>query len=434
MFVNNFLNYINNIKVKIYREEVIVLLLSLTLLVDAVTGIMINNFSIERSILGILFRGILLLYFIFYLFIKNKKNRLLILIVIIYMCVNVFLSYFNSHSMIKGVIFDVTEIAKVSLMPSIVLGLISMWRDKIVKYESLKKVINISINLLLIIYIIGLVFGLGGHIYSGAGYKSVFNANNSFNIVVIVLFIFQMENTFKNKTKIDILRGFMLIVILLFLGSKTSIIFIPLYFIFKLIIEFKNISKKNLIKWIGIIVVFSLGLFIIFNEKIMAIINNQLYFFHRESNSIITFILSGRNKFLTVAYEGFINNLSILSLVFGIGSYFNQELISSALGFPTIKNIEMDFFDILFSYGIIGVLLTYGIVIYIVIKNMNKIIKERLTGEIISVISMIVFSFLAGHVFQDAMSATYLAIVVAMISMNGDGDSEYSNFTFRRFK
>lgn len=432
MFKNELLQCLYNIKMIIYREEVIVVLLSLTLLVDAITGIMINNLGVERSILGILFRGFLIGYFIIYIFIKNKINRYIILTISIYFFINIFLSYFNNHFTTKGVVFDIIEIAKIALMPSILMGIISMWNDKLITYKSLKKVINISINLLLIIYVIGLVFGLGGQIYSGAGYKSLFNANNSFNIVVIVLFIFQMETTFISKKNIDIIKSIMLILILLFLGSKTSIMFIPIYFILKLTIEFKNFSKKKILKWILIVLVLCGILFIIFNNKIMAIINHQLYFFNKESESIITFILSGRNEFLSVAYDGFINNISILSVFFGIGSYFNQSLISMALGFATIKNIEMDFFDILFSYGLIGVILTYGIVIYIVIKNIRKIIKNKLTAEIIAVSSMIVFSFLAGHVFLDAMSATYLAIVVAMISVNGDVDIEYSNFTFRR--
>ncbi|MBS5950624.1 MAG: O-antigen ligase family protein [Clostridium sp.] len=432
MFENKVLDYLHNIKTNVYREEVILVLLSLTLIIDAITGVMINTFGIERSVLGILFRGFLIAYFALYLIIKNNKNRYLFLIICIYVCANILISYYNNHYTIKGIIFDVIEIAKIALMPTIVLGLISMWRDRLITYKGLKRVIDISINLLLIIYIVGLVFGLGGQIYSGAGYKSVFNANNSFNIVVIVLFIFQMENTFKSKKKLDILKGLMLILILLFLGSKASIMFIPFYFILKIIIEFRNFNKKSLLKWIGIALGLALILFIIFNEKINAIINHQLYFLNKESQSIITFILSGRDKFLSVGFDGFMNNLSMLSLFLGIGSYFNQYLISIALGYPTIKNIEMDFFDILFSYGVIGVLLTFGIVIYIVVKNIKKIIKNRLTAELIAVSAMILFSFLAGHVFPDAMSATYLAIIVAMISMNGDEDIEDSNFTFRR--
>lgn len=426
------LHYFNRIKVRVYDRKILIILLSMTLLIDAITGIMINNLGVKRSIIGVLFRGILLIYFLIYLLIRNKKNIYICLFVNIYIFTNILLSYFMRHFTIKGLLFDIVEIAKIALMPVILIGIISMWKDKILKYEDLKKVIKISIDILLVIYLIGIVFGLGGNIYSGAGYKSVFNANNSFNIVVIVLFIFQTEAAFKSRRKIDALKSFMLILILIFLGSKTSIIFIPFYFILKAIIEFKNLSKKTLLKCIVFTLLICFTLFTIFNERIIAIINNQLYFLNKESESIITFILSGRNEFLSISYNEFVSNISLLSLFFGVGSYFNQYMISLKLGFPTIKNIEMDFFDILFSYGIIGILLTYGVVTYIIIKNIKKIIKNKLTSEIIAISSMILFSFLAGHVFPDAMSATYLAILVAMIRMNGDGDSEYSNFTFRR--
>jgi len=422
------------LKNKVYNEKVIVYLLSMTLFVDAITGIMINIIGIERSPIGMIFRGGLILYFLFYYLLNNKINKYIFIAIALYFVINILLSYYYKHNIINGLMFDVIESTKILLMPILTLGLIAMNKSSIISYGQLKKVIDISINLLIGIYILGIIFGLGKTTYAGAGYKSVFNANNSFNIVVIVLFIFQIERTFREVNKINISKSVILIGILIFLGSKTSLMFIPFYFILKIIIEFKNINKKNL--YIGALVTLVGGVitFIIFNKAIMDIINHQLYFLNKESESLITFFLSGRDKFLEVAFESFLNNISILAILFGVGSYYNQMSISLALRMKTIKNIEMDFFDILFSYGVIGIIITYGISIYIVIKNFRKIRRNKLTAEFIAFTFMMLFSILAGHVFPDAMSATYLAIIVAMINLNGVNNNEDSNLTFRRFK
>lgn len=427
---------LSQIKRRIYNERLVIYLLSLTLFIDAITGVMINVLEIERSPIGLVFRGVLIVYFLLYFLCDNKINRYLLYGVVLFFSINIFGSYFYQHNMIKGIMFDVVEAAKIMLMPIIVLGIVSMSKAEILTYKSLKKVIDISINLLIFIYLFGIIFGLGERAYSasGAGYKSVFNANNSFNIVVIVLFIFQVEKCFKYVNKVNILKSIILIAILFFVGSKTSLMFIPLYFILKLIIEFKNINRKYLYRGGLIVLVGIIIVFIIFNKPIKDIIDHQLYFLEKESESLITFFLSGRDKFLEAAFKGYLGSISGLKILFGIGSYYNQINISSALEMKNIKNIEMDLFDILFSYGVIGVLITYGIAIYIIAKSLKKIKNNKLTAEIIAFVSMMIFSILAGHVFSDAMSATYLSIVVAMISLNGVNNNEDSSFTFRRLK
>lgn len=421
------------IEQKFYKQNIVILLLSLTLLIDAITGVMMKVFGVERSPFGIVFRIGLISYFLAYWVyknIRNKKRMIFFSGIIIYFFINIMYSYLFIHNQYKGILFDIIETSKLMLFPIIFIGLIELKRYKVVNYSCLKKVMDNSINLLLIIYLFGLFFGLGEKTYSGAGYKSVFNANNSFNIVVIVLFIFQVEKTIKQFNKINSIKSMSIALILVLLGSKTSIMFIPLYMLVKVIMQFKKLDVKILIKG-AIILIFSIFLiYIIFNEQILNIINHQLYFLNRESNSLITYFLSGRDKFLEIGFQYYISNFSIITLLLGVGMYSNQLYIGEELGRLTVKNIEMDFFDILFSNGAIGIILTFGLVTYVLVKNKNKIINNEVTAEFISIFSMLLFSFLAGHVFPDALSSTYLAILVVMVSIKGDKNYENSNFTF----
>lgn len=414
----------NNI---VCNNKKVYILLSLTLIIDAINGFLMSTLNIQFSIVGVIFRIFLLLFFLYSYSTSDWTNTGKISVIILYIVINIFGGYFFYNNDVKGFIFDITESTRLLLSIIITFGLIDMINKKTIKRDILVDVIYTSVKIIFWVYLICFVTGIGKSTYGDAGYKAIFNANNGLTITLIVLFIFQIERTYETKKIIDIIYTLFLLIALFLLGAKSSYIFIVFYFIMKLLLENKLIStlKYLFIAFISILVLYYI-ISIFFKSEILDIINRQLYFLDAESDSLITFFLSGRDEFLQASMMNFKNNFSLHSLLFGFGSYYHQIETANILGVYDFKNIEMDLFDIIFSNGLIGVLLTYGVFIHIFMKNVFENIKLKRHSELISFICIIIFSITGGHVFTDAMASTYLAIVTSLIFCTKQDEGEVS--------
>lgn len=284
--------------------------------------------------------------------------------------------------------------------------------QKILCRSDIEKVIKFSMKIIPISIFISSILKISFVSYgdSNSGNKGLFIATNSINIVLIILLIFALYFYYKKNGKItDILLNF---IALIMIGSKSSFLF--LLFILLVIMFFNSTDRiKTVVSTFIIVSIIIIILNVIFKEEIISILERQKYFYDNavKNNTILTYLLSGRNTFLEVAYNNLINDISIGKVIFGIGSYDMQYKIGYNLGYGILKGIEMDFFDIFFSYGIIGIFASYGVFIYgLKYKIKNK--KDRLFINL-ALVSIFIFSFLGGHTFTEAMPATYMSIVLA---------------------
>lgn len=407
-----------NYNISSRKEKNVYLILILTLIIDALNGVLINNFGINNTFIGVIYRSFILIYFLINYIAKGRKKFALFISMFLLFSIQVVFCYYYFNGTIKSIAFDLEQILRIALTIIICSSLMYMIKKEIIKKEIIYKIIYDSTNILIILYVIGLLLGIGSSTYGDAGYKSLFNANNALNITVIILFIFDFELYIKERRKINIFKSLILISILILLGSKSSFIFIGLYFLLRLLLEknFKRMFKILMVIIFSIIVIYII-INLFFYNQFIDIINRQKYFLFKEYNnkSLSTFFLSGRDVFLDAAYEYIKKYLNIISLFFGFGSYNMQLNIANYIGIYSFKNIEMDFFDILFSNGIIGIIITYGYSIKIFVKNFLKDIKLKKYDSIISFICIIIFSFTGGHVFTDSMASTFLALVLVTL-------------------
>lgn len=410
------------------KEKIVYMILIMTLIVDAINGFIIYTFNIEYSLIGMIYRGLIICYFGIYFMLNSKKNFTKSIYIIIFLAINMAVSYFMYTSSLNSLSKNFIDELKNILFIIISVSLVDMIKRKKLRRELLTKIIYDSTKIVLIIYIFSICFTNFGSTYSTAGYKAIFYSNNALNIVLIILFIFQMEKFLKYKNYRDIFYTLFLIIVLILLGSKSSIMFIIYYFIMKLLLQ-KNVFKRFKIICfllvIGIILLKLLDIF--FYEQIQQIVERQMYFINKVGldNSIFTYLVSNRNDFLSSAILDFKSNFSIIRLLFGTGAFYNQLVVGSQLGVE-LKSIEMDLFDIFFSYGFIGIVITYGFAIYILIKNYKQIRQDAYHAELISLLSIIIFSILGGHVFNEAMSSIYFGIVLALISTTMYAEDYYT--------
>ena len=123
----------------------------------------------------------------------------------------------------------------------------------------------------------------------------------------------------------------------------------------------------------------------------------------KDKDLIDHFIFSQRLTFLENRKKDYLN-ASTYEKLFGIGYLeFGQEE----------KAVEMDYFDIYYSHGVVGFIIyfaIYGYIFYLIMKKREKLNIEKYCIYI-SIILIILLSFITGHI----ITAPSVSILVAII-------------------
>lgn len=399
------------------KNKCVFYILVCTLIIEAINGVYISFFNKNSSWIGTIFRIVVLAYFLLNYLLSKKKASVILIGLFLYFICNVMYSYYVFDPHLDGLRYNITENVRILLPMVIILGLKSMIQKNELSVTIFDKIMQQSIKIIICIYLFGWIFGIGKSTYLDAGYKSVFNSINSLNIVLIVLFIFQIERTIKIKKNIlEIFYCVFIFIALILLGTKSSIIIVAFYFFIRILLSKLNVFMlKKFLVAIVMILLISIFMYTVFRKQISSIFIRQLYMFENSGSLISTYLFSGRNELLVVSLRNYLDNLSVANLFLGIGSNYNQKIIASVMQcYGVKKSIEMDLFDILISNGIIGIVITYGISIIQFLKNYKVLRKNGRYDVIISFIVFIIYSITGGHVFTDSLGTTYFAITTAM--------------------
>lgn len=105
-------------------------------------------------------------------------------------------------------------------------------------------------------------------------------------------------------------------------------------------------------------------------------------------------------NFLDVAFEAFTNIGNLATQLIGFG--FNARVETWGLG----DLVEMDFFDVLFSLGILGLLVMLALLLFFLVKSCQK--RSIYTALFLI---LICYGAFAGHVLFSALSSTLFGLV-----------------------
>jgi hypothetical protein len=306
-------------------------------------------------------------------------------------------------------------------------GYLLKWIYRWMLFSLLVLVINIFLKL----------FGLGFPMYVldalergskgiDIGSKGFFYAGNEVSAVLIILssFLMYWYQLFDKKI-LFIFIGILAVCTGLFITSKTAILgTIFTLFYFSLFNPNRNgISiKKVLSYFFFLFIITPLSLYIILDYLKSSDIMQRFAFFWKELD-IYTFILSNRNTFLFDFFEIFKKEYNIIEMIIGVGQSTFETLNNDHI-------IELDFFDIYFAYGVIGVFLFLSYISFIVIKSKLKSINKKMfifspyTGYIS--ILLILLSFLSGHIFNSGMAAIYMGCVFSLMYYKSNYENKLS--------
>lgn len=289
-------------------------------------------------------------------------------------------------------------------------------RDKltIVKVEKIILFINIT-------FLIGLFvpyfLGTGTATYDGnAGFKGWYYGPNdsSYTLITVALLNLQSYGNFKAY-----LLQVANIAALLLLGTKTSMLAAILIFMLMIAelvksrIWFKKILGIDLL--LATLLIVSYFQSEIYLKLIYPMVNRLTYFYYKYNGDLTKLIFSGRSTALTDDIK-ILNTLpnKTTGILFGYGYDFRANFFPYHNGL-----IEFDMADVLFSYGLIGLLFLL-ILISFVLFSYHPQRKKYLYFFLFSLL----YSNVAGHVLFSAMSGTILGIIAGSLVLNPKFDFE----------
>ena len=348
-------------------------------ILDLITGVCLHSLGVNLTI-GIITRVLFLGFIcIITLFTFKKKNILIpYLIIGLY-----FILYIVGMISFKdtNLFVEIQNLVKVFYFPILLISMYSI-RDEI-------KISNMTLFTVMLLYLILIfvptILGLGYDTYEIAktGTLGFFNSANEISGIISLLTPTMFIVLFQSKNIIlKILIAIIYIVVILMVGTKTPIlalgITIGISLLYLWIKSFKAKKYKNVILSLVAVLILGLGLIIVI-PKTNFYKNIEIHLDYLELDSITEvftdkelvdhFIFSSRLKFLDNKYELYNKSNTYLKL-FGIGYMKNYK---------STKMIEIDYFDILFSHGIVGFIIFFGITIPVLLKILKTKRKINFT-------------------------------------------------------
>ena len=384
-------------------------------IIDVLTGICINTLNINFTI-GIIFRMLFILFVIYTALFIYKKKQLLIPYLM-------FLLYFIFYAIGISVysdnfLFNIQGALKVYYFPMIFLSLYHIRNN----FKISKMTLFSSLIAYLVFIFVPTILGIGYETYeiTKAGTLGFFNSANEISGIISILTPIMFIIVFRSKKILPKIALFIIyLAVILMMGTKTPIL--ALFFTIGISVGYlllKSIREKKYKNfWISIcsVIVLLLGIALIlpktnFYKNIETHLDflglNNVFEVFTDDHLVDHFIFSQRLTFLkdkAVLYK----LAPAYRKIFGIG-YTNK-------GRET-KLIEMDYFDIYFSHGLIGFLVFFMITLYILYKILEKVNMSNYEYWMLhtSLLLIILLSFFTGHIIT-APSVSFVSVIIILL-------------------
>lgn len=269
--------------------------------------------------------------------------------------------------------------------------------------NSIYTILNVNTWLMIIMILVPYVLGMGSTIYSGGiGYKGFFYSNNELSVALIILFYFSLYRLARKISVVTVVQllGIMICVLLLNTKSGMAACLVGgVLFVVEYLCR-RGARFKGLVVLLIIFGIYAMRGFIF--EQIQGFMNRQTFLHGLYGGSLLDTILSGRTFYLEDAWT---------ALKTGPGFLF-RFLFGN--GFCSETLVEMDFIDIFFYLGAVGVTGLTGFIIYIFVAGVRHFRKDGTLVRPFGYLMIVGFAFLAGHVFFMATSGCYFVMLCCL--------------------
>lgn len=425
------------------KENKISLLFVLLPFLDLFTALFTRNTNFVISP-GIIFKSLLLLYFVVYILNSKSKFKKVLICYLIFTLLYLFMYFIIKNDLLdlNYLLTELTFLFKLIYFPICFMGLLCFFDDNNIKENTITGIFKYSLVIYVLLLIIPTIFGISYTTYPMhlKGYIGLFYAGNEIANIMVILFPFAY--LFINKSKYSFLIIFPIILVMMMIGTKVAtfgcLIITILSLIFS-IIKNKFRINKVVLKCFSI---FVFALFIstnsyavynynyiknnVYNDESKEIIiddNNKakveeiqgylnIFYDKNKLTKIIRPLVSGRDMLLanTISIYNDLDNDS--NIWFGIG-FSNTERVNNT---NIARLVEIDICDLYFHFGIIGLLISlfpFIIVGYLFIVNFSKI-KLNSIYLLLVLFLVIGVSTFSGHILFAPAVSIYLALLLLL--------------------
>jgi len=238
-----------------------------------------------------------------------------------------------------------------------------------------------------IFIIIGLIFNL--ELFKSYpktlrfGFDGIFvkDGDAAYLYIIFIAYLYSEYLKSKENKKLLLLVG--AIIVSFLLGKK-------IMFLFNTFLFLHFLYSKNLKKWIIPIFISIVGIGFVFHKKILSFFPFLESFYLK--NGLVTTIFSTRDLALKSTYTFISDNWGIQNYLFGSIDYIKRR-------------VELEFFDLVFFFGLVGMLLYVFMFYNYFFKNNFKLYNQL-------IVIIILTSFFSGALLISIPSLLFLYIVL----------------------
>lgn len=389
---------INNLPI----ERIILILFSVLPIIDSVNGILVTNglFSI-----GIVYKVLILGLLLLFCLASNDVSLPIVmssLIIVAYIGLSVALNIV----LFSGELHNVTYPLKLIFNVMTLALLFNCARAGQFGGKTVYTILDINAWLMIAVILTPYILGAGYTIYTGGiGYKGFFYSQNELSISLLILFYFCLYKLSRRFSVIHLGQVLGIAVCVLLMSNKTSIVGVAAG-VALFMVEFL-IRCKSKYKWL-IFVPIAAALFLAKDflvELIGGFLKRQFLLHDLYNGSLLDTLVSGRTFKLEAAWQQLV----------GGPAPFLRTLIGN--GFCSSVLVEMDFLDLFFYLGLIGVAAISAVLVWFFIKSLKNFKADGTLMRPLGYLMTMGFAFLAGHTLFMATSGCYFVLFLCFCLM-----------------
>ena len=384
-------------------------------ILDLITGICLHVLNINFT-LGIIIKVLFLLLIMLICVFIFKKKKLLVP----YLLIGLYSVFYTIGMIIykdSSLFVEIQNLVKTFYFPLMLISLYSI-KDYI---RVSKMTLFVTLFTYIILIFIPTILGVGFASYeiTKSGTLGFYNSANEISGIIsiltpIIFIIFLYEKSPIIKTILTLIY----LLVILMVGTKTPLLSLGITIGFTCLYLWINSYRRKEYKKIlysFLVLVFGIVALIIVIPKTNFYKNIEVHLDYlgldnvtevfKDEKLVDHFIFSSRLSFLNKK-AAIYGQSSVYEKIFGIG-YINNN--------KTTKLIEMDYFDIFYSHGVVGFILFFSLVLPVLYKLLittHKFNYERCM-LIVSFILVVFLAFFTGHIIT-APSVSIIACIIIL--------------------
>ena len=389
------------------------LLLSFPVVIDIINGYLRGTDGTGESLIGILYRGMIILFSAIYLF-RTKYSNYIKIFILSSIALLIYHILIGAYS--NGVFMALIKIMNFYFVLSIILK--SRYfsdRETVVKAAVLYGVLAAIV--LIYCFITGA--GYAAYTENTFGTKGFFVAMNDVGLTILLLNILACYSFQKTG---DVFYFIALIIMSIgscfvgsvdcYLGTAFILLFFALSILFVKFEDYKSSYKVKLITLLLVLVIFNYAL-----VKVISVIQEDSYLSKKYENIGAIFLEASGRGYLIDASIKTITNFNIFDWCFGKGNlYLIENQHHLYLGDP--KSAEVDPLDLIGQFGLFFSIPILLFPIKRLIASIRSFIKWHNVLDYWCIIAFCCFighAFYGGHAYTSPLVLSYLAVFIYVL-------------------